>query len=164
MDNFQLQLIVATALSVLILRFILSSFTSKNIFLREGSLFFAALSVLIGWGLAYIVAELLGLSLDFSFIYAIAIAGGESILEHALERKRLAYTHVPPFNPHHRMEKNFPTTGQAGESGSTATHLASQYNLSSIHSPEELKQYEREPFTHGLMKQKYFGERGPVKQ
>ena len=157
MDNFQLQLIVATVLSVLILRFILSSFTSKNIFIRGGSLFFAAFSILIGWGLAYIVAELLGISLEFSFIYAIAIAGGESILEHALENMRGA--HSQPFASHLQI-KNGIAAGQTGEAGS---ELASQYDHSSIHSPEELKQYEKEPFTHGLMKQKYFGERGPVK-
>lgn len=148
MEFFELRFIVITVVSILVLRFILSSFTTKGIVKRTGGIPFALLSLVIGWGLAYVATEFLRIPLEFSFIYAVAIAGGEAMLENML--KPFAETGQVKPNKHPNYHKNHSTQAYPyGQEGRALGNSA---------------QYEKEPFIHGLMKQKNFGERGPVKK
>lgn len=83
MNMFSLQFILTTLVAVLVLRFILSSFGSKGSYRRQAG-WHTFFSLMIAWGLAYVIEGALQISKDLTFIYGLAISGGEALVSHVL--------------------------------------------------------------------------------
>jgi len=77
------QFIATTLIAILLLRFILSSFDARHSFGRRPVLY-SILSLAVAWGMAYVIEGTMQITKDLTFIYGLAIAGGEAILAHLL--------------------------------------------------------------------------------